>query len=292
MKIAVIGAGKMGRWFAKFFLEQGINVVVSDKDKDKLLKIAEELKVKTASNVDAVRSADKILICVPIENFEDVIAEIHPYIRPEQEVMDICSVKELPVNIMHKYIEKGAILGTHPLFGPGVKSIKNQNFVLTPTNAKEKKLAEKFGSWLKHKGAKVFIMSPRKHDELMSIVLGLPYFLSLIVCDTLISYGHFSEAKRVSGISYKLLLTLIEAVASEEAEFSASLQMNLPEVDKVGGLLLEKATEWLDLVKRRDKPMFVSKVRRLKNKLARIDPEYLKSYEAMHKMLETLGKDD
>ena len=78
MKIAVIGAGKMGRWFAKFFLEQGISVVVSDKDKDKLLKIAKELKVKTASNVDAVRSADKILICVPIETFEDVIAEIHP----------------------------------------------------------------------------------------------------------------------------------------------------------------------------------------------------------------------
>ena len=55
---------------------------------------------------------------------------------------------------------------------------------------------------------------------------------------------------------------------------------------------MEKATEWLDLVKRRNRPMFVSKVRRLKNELARINPEYLKSYEAMHKMLETLGKDD
>jgi len=292
MKIAVIGAGKMGRWFAKFFLEQGISVVVSDKDKDKLLKVAEELKVKTASNVDAVRSADKILICVPIETFEDVIAEIHPYIRPEQEIMDICSVKELPVNIMHKYIKRGVVLGTHPLFGPGVKSIKNQNFVLTPTNAKEKKLAEEFGSWLKQKGAKVFIMSPREHDELMSIVLGLPYFLSLVICDTLINCGRFSEAKRVSGISYSVLLTLVEAIASEEAEFSVNLQVNLPEVDKVGNLLLEKATEWLDLVKQRDRPIFVNRVRRLKNELARVDPEYLKSYEAMHKMLETLRKDD
>ena len=143
MKIAVIGAGKMGRWFAKFFLEQGISVVVSDKDKDKLLKIAEELKVETASNVDAVRSADKVLICVPIENFEDVIAEIHPYIRPEQEIMDICSVKELPVNIMHKYIKNGAILGTHPLFGPGVKSIKKPKFRSHPYQRQREKVSRR-----------------------------------------------------------------------------------------------------------------------------------------------------
>jgi len=32
MRIAVIGAGRMGKWFTKFFLEQGFKVVVSDKD--------------------------------------------------------------------------------------------------------------------------------------------------------------------------------------------------------------------------------------------------------------------
>lgn len=288
MKVAIIGAGKMGRWFAKFFLEQGIHVVVSDKDKDKLLKTAEELKVETASNVDAVKSADRVLICVPIENFESAIAEIHNYIQPEQEVMDICSVKESPVKIMHRYIKDGTILGTHPMFGPGVKSIKNQNFVLTPTNVKEEKLAENFRGWLEDKGARVFIMSPRQHDELMSVVIGLPYFLSLVTCDTLISHGRFTEAKKVSGASCKLLLTLAEAIASEEAEFSTSLQMNLPETDKVGELFLTKTAEWLDLVKRRDRPAFANKVKLLKDALAKIDPNYFKSYEIMHKMLEAI----
>jgi prephenate dehydrogenase len=288
MKVAIIGAGKMGIWFAKFFMEQGINVVVSDKDKNKLMKTAKELKVETASNVDAVKSANRILICVPIENFEDVIAEIHNYVQPEQEVIDICSVKEFPVKIMHKYIKNGFILGTHPMFGPGVKSIKNQNFVLTPTNVKEEKLAENLRRWLEDKGARVFIMSPRQHDELMSVVIGLPYFLSLVTCDTLISYGRFTEAKRVSGASFTLLVTLAEAIASEEAEFSTSLQMNLPETGKVGELFLRKAAEWLDLVKRRDGLAFVNKVRLLKDSLAKIDPNYFKSYEAMHKMLEAV----
>lgn len=292
MKVAIIGAGKMGKWFAKFFLEQGISVVVSDKDEEKLLKIAEELKVETATSVDAVKKADRVLICVPIESFENVITQIYPHIRQDQEIMDICSIKELPVKIMHKYIKNGAILGTHPMFGSGVKSIKDQNFVLTPTDAKEKKLAGEFGDWLKERGAKVFTMPPKEHDKLMSVVIGLPYFLSLVTCDTLISHGFFSDAKRVSGASYKLLLTLIEAIASEDVEFSTSLQMNLPETDKVGELLSEKVVEWLDLVKRRDKRAFADKVRRLKEELAKVDSNYFKSYETMYRMLETLKNEN
>ncbi|MGB9959262.1 MAG: prephenate dehydrogenase/arogenate dehydrogenase family protein [Candidatus Bathyarchaeales archaeon] len=292
MKVAVIGAGKMGRWFAKFFLEQGLNVVVSDKDQDKLARIKEELKVETASSIDAVKSADRVLICVPIESFENVIAEIQAYIRPEQTVMDICSVKERPVEIMHRYIRNGAVLGTHPMFGPGVKTIKNQNFVLTPTNAEEEKLAEEFGNWLKEKGARVFFMSPREHDELMSIVLGLPYFLSLATCDTLIGYGCFPEAQKVSGASYKFLLTLVEAIASEEAEFSTSLQMSLPENNKVGELFLKKAAEWLELINKKDKKAFLDKVKRLKAELEKIDPNYSKSYEIMYKMLDVFRSEN
>ncbi|MEM2953475.1 MAG: prephenate dehydrogenase/arogenate dehydrogenase family protein [Candidatus Bathyarchaeia archaeon] len=292
MKVAIIGAGKMGRWFTKFFLEQGISVVISDKDQEKLARIREELKVEIASSVEAVKSADRVLVCVPIESFENVIAEIHSHIRPEQKVMDICSVKEHPVEIMHRYIRNGAVLGTHPMFGPGVKTIKNQNFVLTPTNAEEEKLAEEFGNWLKEKGAKVFVMSPEEHDKLMSVVLGLPYFLSLVTCDTLISYDRFSDAQKVSGASYKFLLTMVEAIVSEDAEFSTSLQMNLPENNKVGELFLRKAAEWLELINKRDRKTFLDKVKRLKNDLAKIDPDYLKFYEAMHKMLETLKSEN
>ncbi|MEM3550428.1 MAG: prephenate dehydrogenase/arogenate dehydrogenase family protein [Candidatus Bathyarchaeia archaeon] len=288
MKVAVIGAGKMGGWFSKFFAEQGMQVVVSDKETQKLEKLAEMLNVEIADNVNAVKRADRILICVPIENFESVIAEIQQYIRPEQEVMDICSVKELPVNIMHRYIKDARILGTHPLFGPGVKNIKNQNFVLTPTNTREKRLAEEWGSWLRNKGAKVFIMSPTEHDKLMSIVLGLPYFLGLVVCDTLTGHNQFSQVKKVSGISFKLLMMLAEAVASEEAEFSASLQINLPEIEKVIELFREKVTYWLNLVRQKRRTDIIERVNLLKKELANLDPNYPDSYQNMHKIVEAL----
>lgn len=39
---------------AKFFLEQGFSVIVSDKSAQKLLKIKEKFGVETAGNIDAV----------------------------------------------------------------------------------------------------------------------------------------------------------------------------------------------------------------------------------------------
>lgn len=253
MKVAIIGAGKMGRWFTRFFLEEGDSVVVSSRSEGKLLKLREEFGVEIASNVGAVKKADRVLICVPIENFEEVVKEIHSHVRQDQVVMDICSAKEMPVNIIHEYIKADVTLGTHPVFGPGAKSIKDQNFILTPTVEKEEAFAENLKGWLEERGANVFIMSPRRHDELMSMVLGLPHFLGLVVCDTLLEYGNLLETKRVAGASYRMLLTLAEAVASEETGFYANLQMMLPEVKKIEGLFLEKSREWLDLVKRRNK---------------------------------------
>ncbi len=293
MKIAIIGAGRMGRWFAKFFLEQGFSVIVSDKDPEKLAKISEELNIiKTTNNVKAVQSADRILICVPIDNFEEVVSEIQPYIHKNHEIMDICSVKEKPVELMHKYIKTGTILGTHPMFGPGVKNIKNQNFILTPTNAKEEMLAKSFGEWLKNKGARVYFMTPKEHDEIMSIVLGLPYFLSYVTCETLISCGKFSEAKKTAGPSYKLLLTLVEALVSEETEFAASLQMSLPKVGEVADLFLEKVKEWLKVIKRKDKMAFINKAKYFKGELAKSDPDYSKAYEIMYKILEAIKSEN
>jgi len=288
MKTAIIGAGEMGRWFTRFFLEEGDSVIVSSRSKEKLLQIRDEFGVKIADNVNAVKNADRVLICVPIENFEDVVKEIHSYIQPNQVVMDICSIKKIPVKIMHKYIKTGITLGTHPIFGPGVKSIKNQNFVLTPINDKEKRFAKNFRNWLEERGANVFIMSPKKHDELMSVVLGLPHFLGLVVCDTLMNYPDFLETKKVAGASYKMLLTLAEAVASEEADFYTSLQMNLPEIEKIEGLFLEKSREWLDLVKRKNRSAFANKMEVVKTKLMKVNPDYAKSYKVMHMFLDVI----
>ncbi len=268
MKVAIIGGtGQMGRWFTKVFLDQSVSVIVSGRDREKLLKMQDEFGVEIANNVDAVKTADRILICVSIENFEDVVKEIHSYIRPNQVVMDICSIKEFPVNTMHKYITAATALGTHPMFGPSAESLENQNFILTPTNTRERQFAKDFKQWLEENKSRVSIMSPRKHDELMSVVLGLAHFVGAVACDTLLSQSDFAEMKKVAGPSYKMLLNLAEGVTSQDPDFYASLQMNLPKVEEIENLFYEKTREWLDYVTRREKSMLVDKMKSVKKKL-------------------------
>jgi prephenate dehydrogenase len=287
---AILGAGKMGIWFAKFCKENGEHVILADRKKQKLAKLGKELDVETAGFTEAVEKADNVVICVSISSFEDVVKQIAPAIRERQNVLDICSVKEQPVKIMHQHLKGATILGTHPVFGPGSQGVKNKAYILTPTNAKEQAFAEKYKSWLEKVGARVFIMTPKKHDQLMSVVLGMPHFIGLVACDTLLEQPDFLETKKVAGTTYRMLFTLAEATALETPDLYANLQISLPEMGKIEALFIRKAEEWLSLVKKKDTAAIAEKLEQLKAKLVETDGEFEKSYETMYKMLEAAEK--
>ena len=285
MRVAIIGgSGKMGRWFAKFLLQDGKEVVISGRSESKLREAKRQLGVETAPNVEAVKSADAVLISVPMESFEEVVKEISPHIQPEQVVVDITSVKVFPVAAMHKHLKTGLVLGTHPLFGPGAKGVANQNFVLTPTNDKERALAQKIREYLETSGARVSLMTPEEHDEKMTVILGLSHFIAIVSADTLLSYDKLEQPGAIGGITYKVLLTLVESVISENPELYASLQMNLPDVTEIEELFQRKVKEWADLVKNKDKQKFVQRMSVLRNKLEKGNPDFGKAYENMYKL--------
>jgi prephenate dehydrogenase len=286
LRVAVIGAGKMGRWFTRFFKGEGCSVVVSSRTRSKAEALGDEFGAEVADNyVEAVQGADWVLLCVSLEGLELVLREIGSHVRAGQAVMDISSVKEVPVQLLHKYIENGVTLGTHPVFGPGAKSLEGQNFVLTPVDDEEKRFAAEFRGWLEKRGAKVTVLAPRKHDELMALVLGFPHFVGLVAGDVLMSNSGYVEAKRVGGATYKMLLTLAGAVAAEEPVFYSNLHMSLPEMEQIEGLFLEKVEEWLKLVKAKDCEGFASKMNEIKKRFRETDPDYERYYSLMYRIL-------
>ena len=289
MKIAIIGgSGKMGRWFTDFLVKEGMEVIITGRNQAKLQAAGQQLGVEVAGNIDAVKQADVILTSVPIDDFEESIQQIAPHIRPEQVVIDITSIKESPVEMMHKHIKRGQMLGVHPMFGPGARDITNQNFILTPTNEEENALARKVRGYLETRGARVTLVTPRQHDEMMSVVLGLAHFIALVSADTLLSLNKATALRAVSGSTYKLLLTLAESVIAEDPEFCAALQMKLPDRDKVNRLLQSRLAEWSDIVANRDRQKFTQKMKALRHGFEKDDPELAKAYENMYKLIEGL----
>jgi len=287
MKVAIVGgSGKMGQWFARFLLKEGHQVVIIGRHEGKLLEVGQRLGVETATNVAAVKQADVILVSVPIDSFEPVIKQIAPHTRQPQIILDITSVKVLPVEAMHKHITAGTVLGTHPVFGPGAKGFAKQNLVLTPTNRRETSLAKKLKCYLEQRGARVTLMSPQEHDEMMAVVLGLAHFISIVSADVLLSLDRFREMKAIGGTTYRVLLTLIESVISEDPELYASLQMSLPHMGQIQDLFQRQSELWAGLVRSRDREEFVRRMSALRGRLEELDPDFGQAYANMYRLLE------
>jgi len=274
----------MGRWFARFFVNEGKQVTITGRNEEKLRSAQQELGVQIASNTGAVSNADIIIISVPIDNFEQVISQIAPYTNLGQLIIDITSLKVRPVEIMHNYFKAENILGTHPVFGPGATGIKGQNFILTPTSNEETALANKVRTFLETKGANVSLMTPREHDEMMSVVLGLAHFISIVAADTLLGFEKFNEMKRVGGTTFKLLYTLIESVISEDPQLYASLQMNFPDIVKVEQLFQQNTMKWAEIVRKNNIQGFVDNMSALRNKLEQTDPNFQQAYKNMYRL--------
>ncbi len=273
----------MGRWLAGFLHDDGKQVVISGRDEKKLAQAAGQLGIKAATIAEAVSSSDAVVLSVPIDSFESVVKEIAPFIRPDQLIFDITSVKVMPVEIMHRYM-KGTVLGAHPMFGPGASSINGQRFVLTPTSGQEADLARKTKQYLEAKSARVIVMTPAEHDDMMSIVLGLSHFIALVTADTLVSLDSLKKASEIGGTTYRMLLTLAESVVSEDPGFYASLQANLPRMGEIHKLFQNKAEDWAELVSNRDSRQFVQRMGDLKDTFAKEDPDFARAYENMYRV--------
>ena len=277
----------MGQWFARFLLKEGFQVTLIGRNQEKLEAARQQLDVEIATSFSpAVGSADVVLISVPIDSFEEVVSQLQPQLHDRQAIIDIASIKVTPVAIMHQYLKKGVVLGTHPVFGPGAKDIANQNWVLTPTSEPEAALARKVKQYLEARGARATLMTPQEHDEMMTVILGLSHFIAIASADALLSLGKLRQMEAISGSTYRFLLTLIESVISEDPELYASLQMHLPNLTEIEERFLKSAQTWADIVKGKDRPEFVRRMNALKDKLEKSDPNFKKAYQNMYKLLD------
>ncbi len=288
MRVAIIGgSGKMGQWFARFLLKEGKQVIITGRNEGKLLEAKQQLGVEaTTSNVEAVKQADVILISVPLDNFEQVVQQISPHTHSRQVILDITSLKVTPVEAMHRHIKAGLVLGTHPVFGPGARDLANQNFALTPINEEETALAQKIKQYLEKQGARATLMSPQEHDEMMTVVLGLSHFIAIASADALLSFDKLKLMKDIGGTTYRVLLTLVESVISEDPELYAALQMSLPDIQQTEEQFLSRSKAWADLVKSQDRQEFVRRMSALKESLEKSDPDFGRAYQNMYRLLE------
>jgi prephenate dehydrogenase len=273
MRIAIIGGtGEMGQWFAAFFRAKGHSVVISGRHYKKCLRVARKLRVSAAkSNADAVKGADLVMVSVLMSGFKDVIKGIAPHLEKGQKLIDVTSVKEKPVQIMHKYIKNAVALGTHPMFGPSAKAA-GQNFILTPTNSSEARFARELGRMLRGYKFRVRTLTPRKHDEMIGAILSLTHFVGLVTADAWRGLK-IERYINTSSTSFRFLLQFAKSVVDSSPELYSYLQMDVPRVEAAERHFVVKAESWSWMIKQKRRSAFKRKMTALSKYLNGLELE-------------------
>lgn len=223
MKLGIIGAGSMGRWFAQYAKRNDWEVTISDIDVKKAEKTASEIGVDSAeTNEEAASEADVILVAVPIETTPEVIKEVSSSAREDALLADIASAKEDVAGAMEELDVKLELVSLHPLFGPGAEDIGGKIILSVPIKPGEKYKMLK--GTFEESGAKIEEVEAEEHDKLMTITQSMTHFILLTYLAALKSMKNFKEAGKLQTPISTRLLDLAKAFLHTDPQLAGDLQ--------------------------------------------------------------------
>ena len=231
------GTGGIGQWFARFFAGEGYQVYASGR--------------KTGLSLQQMtRICSVVIVAVPIGDTVDVIEKVGPLVTREALLMDLTSLKQAPVEAMLRS-SASEVIGMHPLFGPDVPSLADQNVILCPART------ERWLPWitglLEDRGARVTMAEPEKHDEMMSLVQVLNHLNSLALGLALRESGASpEELDRFSTPIFRTKRAILERIFSKNPRLYAELIACNPNAHRILALYSRGLTEISDLVEKND----------------------------------------
>lgn len=263
MKMLIVGGtGEMGQWFSTFFKERSFDVSIWGKSGK--TEVAEKLGVRFAHDLHAeVQNSDVVIISVPIDITEQVIAEVAPLMKTGSLLMDLTSLKTGPTCAMQKYAPTDVeILGTHPMFGPTIPSLHGQRFILTPINDRCRKWFPVIRKMLEENGAHIVIVDPAEHDRFVSVVQGLTHFAYITIGTTLDRLDfNVKESRRFMSPVYDIMLDFVGRILGQNPYLYAMIQMENPEVIKVHDAFLQECHHTSEMVRKHDVEGFITKMK-------------------------------
>jgi len=126
-----------------------------------------------------VARCDVVVLAIPLDAYEGVLLRLAPHLHHDSLLVDVCSVKLRPTEIIHKLLPKHKnILLSHPLFGPETYTQDKTSATLvvcSKLTGKSKGLIDYCAAEL---SMEVVRMTPDAHDKEMMFVHALTFFIA------------------------------------------------------------------------------------------------------------------
>ncbi len=218
--IAIIGAGgRMGKWFIKYFLKKGFAVTAYDSEAE----IKEKDVKKANSLVGAILKTDYVLLCTPTRRTPEIIRLIAKEMKRGAHLIEISSHKSRTAHALSKAPAKISPVCIHPMFGPGARSIKNQNIISIPVKDGKKELAT---AKMLFDGATFVTIDASEHDKKMAMILGLTHLVNMVFASIISKDVSASLTAKMSGTTFRTQKILSESIMTSSPELIETIVAN------------------------------------------------------------------
>jgi prephenate dehydrogenase len=206
MKILIIGAGKMGRFFADT-LSFHHEVCLFDTDPKQLRFVYNAIRTTDLKEVRTFEP-EMLINAVTIKYTLDAFKMVIPYLPANCILSDIASVK---TGLKEFYAECGfRFVSTHPMFGPTFASLNDLStqsaIIIKESDFLGKAFFKDLYSSLR---LKIFEYTFEKHDHTTAYSLSIPFASTLV-------FGSVMRHQEAPGTTFKRHMAIAQGLMSED----------------------------------------------------------------------------
>ena len=245
--VAILGPGLIGGSLALALAERALvdKLMIYARsphalDEIRLAGVNAEL---TGNPSEAVREADVVVLCVPIEAMSALVDECRGALKPEALVTDVGSVKgSVDAPLAPLLAGRALWIGSHPMAGSEQSGFvaaradlfENAAVIVTPTPATAPGAQEEAESFWRELGGRVYALEPDDHDLAVADISHMPHLLAALLVANAnpqslpLAGGGFRDTTRIAAGSPQLWTEILwanrEALAGHAAAWADQLQ--------------------------------------------------------------------
>lgn len=218
MHIGVYGLGRFGSFWAEVLAEH-FPVKAYNRNPERATPAGVE-RVSIAE----LGECDVIFLCVAISAMEPVVRELAPHLGAGNTLVDTCSVKIYPVEVMRRHVpETVGIFATHPMFGPDSAGagLEGLPMIYWPERLDEETAAY-WVNWFARIGLRTIRMSPDEHDHEAAYTQGITHFIGRVLDDLSV------QPSSIGTMGYQKILEVVEQTCNDPLQLFLDLQRYNP----------------------------------------------------------------
>ena len=257
MKIQILGAGKMGSFFADV-LSFEHEVAIFDNNPEKLRFTYNCIRMKDPQEISDFKP--EILInAATVQYTIEAFKQVLPYVPSNCIISDIASVK---TGLKEFYEKEGRpYVSTHPMFGPTFANLSNLSsenaIIISESNHMGKIFFRDLYNSLK---LNIFEYTFEEHDETVAYSLSIPFASTLV-------FASVMKHQDAPGTTFKKHMAIARGLMSEDDYLLTEILFNPYTPEQLGQIRKELAN-LLKIIESKDSAAMKSFLYEIREKIA------------------------